>query len=72
MARKESVTAGPALVIAPLSTIGAWERELAKWAPGLAVLPYIGGQAARETIQRSASSDTHCSRGGVCFRYVRT
>jgi hypothetical protein len=35
-----------------VSRIGSWERELAKWAPGLAVLPYIGGQAARDTIQR--------------------
>lgn len=35
-----------------MSRIGAWERELAKWAPGLAVLPYIGGQAARDIIQR--------------------
>jgi len=51
-ARMEGLTRGPALVVAPLSTIGAWERELAKWAPSLAVLPYIGGQSARETIQR--------------------
>ena len=52
VARAERVTVGPAIVVAPLSTIGAWERELAKWAPDLTVLTYIGGQAARDTIQR--------------------
>lgn len=51
-AQREGLTTGPALIVAPLSTIGAWERELAKWAPELAVLPYIGGQDARDTLQR--------------------
>ena len=36
----------------PLSTIGSWERELAKWAPGLEVLAYNGSQEARAIIRK--------------------
>ena len=32
------------------STLAAWERELAKWAPGLEVLTYSGPQEARHLI----------------------
>jgi chromodomain-helicase-DNA-binding protein 1 len=42
---------GPFLVIVPLSTIGNWERELAKWAPELNSICYIGNAASRNTIR---------------------
>ena len=31
---------------------GAWERELAKWAPGLEVLSYIGTEPSRAIIEK--------------------
>ena len=40
------------MVVVPLSTIGSWERELAKWAPGLEVLAYNGSQEARAIIRK--------------------
>lgn len=35
---------GPALVVAPLTVLPVWERELARWAPGLRVLRHDGPQ----------------------------
>ena len=42
---------GPFLIIVPLSTITAWQSQLATWAPALNVIAYIGTAAARETIR---------------------
>ena len=38
----------PFLVVAPLSTLNNWERELKTWAPQLNVVTLIGTAEARE------------------------
>lgn len=43
---------GPFLIIVPLSTITAWQSQLATWAPDLGVVTYIGTALARDTIRR--------------------
>ena len=52
MARELGLTTGPVAVVVPLSTFGSWEREMAKWAPGLEVLSYSGPQDARALIRK--------------------
>ncbi|KAI0244542.1 ATP-dependent DNA helicase Hrp3 [Massospora cicadina] len=42
---------GPFLVVVPLSTIGAWEREFARWAPDIDTVCYIGDGRSRATIR---------------------
>lgn len=39
---------GPHLIVAPLSTLTSWTRELARWAPGLKVFKYHGERRARQ------------------------
>ncbi|KAJ8607851.1 hypothetical protein CTAYLR_008800 [Chrysophaeum taylorii] len=41
----------PSLVVAPLSTLQNWERELGKWCPTLNVVVLQGNQAARAVIR---------------------
>jgi len=43
---------GPFLVVAPLSTIGNWVREVQQWAPELPVVKYHGSKPEREEIRR--------------------
>ncbi|KPI89991.1 putative helicase-like protein [Leptomonas seymouri] len=38
---------GPHLIVAPLSTLTSWTRELARWAPQLRVVKYHGERQAR-------------------------
>ncbi|KAG0015312.1 hypothetical protein BGZ80_009936 [Entomortierella chlamydospora] len=42
---------GPYLVVVPLSTIGAWQREFERWAPDMNMIVYIGDAASRQTIR---------------------
>ncbi|EER05681.1 chromodomain helicase dna binding protein, putative [Perkinsus marinus ATCC 50983] len=42
---------GPCLVVAPLSTLTHWKRELAKWAPALRTVVFHGAQEERPLIQ---------------------
>lgn len=44
---------GPFLLVVPLSTMPAWEREFAKWAPNMNVIMYIGDQQSRLIIQEN-------------------
>lgn len=46
---------GPHLIVAPLSTLTSWTRELARWAPQLRVAKYHGDRRAREAV----SADRH-------------
>jgi len=39
---------GPHLIVAPLSTLTSWTRELARWAPELRVVKYHGERRARQ------------------------
>lgn len=41
----------PHLVVAPLSTLRNWERELAAWAPHMNVVVLAGNQAGRDVIR---------------------
>lgn len=43
--------AGPYLVVVPLSTMTAWQREFERWAPGLVTVVYAGDQTAREQVK---------------------
>ncbi|KAJ2776366.1 ATP-dependent DNA helicase Hrp3 [Coemansia interrupta] len=42
---------GPFLVVVPLSTIGAWQREFARWAPDMNVLCYIDDNRSRAIMR---------------------
>ncbi|KAJ1969607.1 ATP-dependent DNA helicase Hrp3 [Dispira parvispora] len=43
---------GPCLVVVPLSTIMAWEREFQKWAPDINTIAYIGDNRSRQAIRQ--------------------
>lgn len=43
---------GPFLVMVPLSTMTAWQREFQLWAPDLNVVTYIGDVQSREMIRQ--------------------
>jgi SNF2 family DNA or RNA helicase len=45
--RAEDPTAGPTLLICPMSLVGNWEREAAKFAPDLRVYAHHGSQRLR-------------------------
>ena len=42
---------GPFLVVVPLSTITAWQREFTKWASDINVVVYVGTKQSREIIR---------------------
>ncbi|KAJ2707561.1 ATP-dependent DNA helicase Hrp3, partial [Coemansia spiralis] len=42
---------GPFLVVVPLSTIGAWQREFARWAPDINTLCYIDDNRSRAIMR---------------------
>ena len=42
---------GPFLVVVPLSTMAAWQREFQLWAPDINVVVYIGDVNSRTKIQ---------------------
>lgn len=41
---------GPFLLIVPLSTVNAWQREFENWAPELNVVVYIGDVTSRNMV----------------------
>ncbi|KAI9594623.1 SNF2 family N-terminal domain-containing protein [Syncephalis fuscata] len=42
---------GPFLVVVPLSTLGNWQKEFARWAPDMNIIAYIGDSKSREFIR---------------------
>jgi chromodomain-helicase-DNA-binding protein 1 len=42
---------GPFLVVVPLSTLPAWQWQLAQWAPDLNVIAYTGNGESRKIIR---------------------
>ncbi len=46
--RKAGESSGPALVVAPASLLGNWQRELSVWAPGLKVYLHHGPSRLQE------------------------
>lgn len=43
---------GPFLVVVPLSTLPAWQMQLANWSPDLNVIAYVGNGASRAIIRQ--------------------
>ncbi|XP_055613161.1 chromodomain-helicase-DNA-binding protein 1-like [Uranotaenia lowii] len=43
---------GPFLCVVPLSTMTAWQREFAIWAPDMNVVTYLGDVASREILRQ--------------------
>ncbi|KHJ76735.1 chromo' (CHRromatin Organization MOdifier) domain protein, partial [Oesophagostomum dentatum] len=43
---------GPFLVVVPLSTMAAWQKEFAQWAPDLNLVTYMGDTNSREQIRQ--------------------
>ena len=43
---------GPMLVVVPLSTMAAWQKEFAQWAPDMNMVAYIGDGKSRDVIRR--------------------
>ena len=41
---------GPFLVVVPLSTIVAWQREFQNWAPEMNVVTYLGDISSRNVV----------------------
>jgi len=41
---------GPFLVVVPLSTMAAWQKEFAQWAPSINVVTYIGDMVSRDMV----------------------
>ncbi|ESL12216.1 helicase-like protein [Trypanosoma rangeli SC58] len=50
---------GPHLVVSPLSTLTAWTKELARWAPTLRVVKYHGERKGRASL-RTTRGYRHC------------
>uniref|UniRef100_A0AC35TH50 DNA helicase n=1 Tax=Rhabditophanes sp. KR3021 TaxID=114890 RepID=A0AC35TH50_9BILA len=43
---------GPFLVVVPLSTLTAWQREFVNWGSGMNVVTYMGDTSSREIIKQ--------------------
>ncbi|KAK6015845.1 SNF2 family protein, partial [Ostertagia ostertagi] len=43
---------GPFLVVVPLSTMAAWQKEFAQWAPDMNLVTYMGDVNSREQIRQ--------------------
>lgn len=42
--------AGPYLVVVPLSTMAAWQKEFAQWAPEMNLVVYMGDVVSRDMV----------------------
>lgn len=42
---------GPFLVVVPLSTMAAWQKEFAQWAPDMNLVTYMGDVNSREQVR---------------------
>jgi chromodomain-helicase-DNA-binding protein 1 len=41
---------GPFLLVVPLSTMTAWQKEFAQWAPQINVVTYLGDISSRDIV----------------------
>lgn len=41
---------GPYILVLPLSTLNAWQREFSLWAPDINVIVYIGDRDSRKIV----------------------
>lgn len=72
---EEAKLYGPFLVVVPLSTIGAWQREFAKWAPQMNVIVYMGNKLSRDIIRETEfylSGSGHAGRKRLKFNVLVT
>lgn len=52
---------GPFLLVLPLSTLNAWQREFNNWAPDINVIVYIGDRDSRRIVrERENESENVC------------
>ena len=42
----------PFIVVAPLSTLGNWEKEFELWVPEVNIVNFLGNSAARDVIKQ--------------------
>ena len=49
---------GPTLLVCPMSVVGAWQREAARWAPHLSVTVHHGGDRIRDESFAPGAADT--------------
>ena len=42
---------GPFLVVVPLSTMAAWQKEFAQWGPDLNMVTYMGDGTSRDQVR---------------------
>ncbi|HEX5541957.1 MAG TPA: DEAD/DEAH box helicase [Micromonospora sp.] len=54
---KQDVTAGPTLLVCPMSLVGNWQREAAAFTPGLRVHVHHGAERARGEAFTAAASN---------------
>lgn len=62
---------GPFLVVVPLSTMAAWQREFENWAYDLNVVTYMGDGTSRDYVNFylfSINSDYSAFK--VCFLFI--
>ena len=65
---------GPFLVVVPLSTMAAWQKEFAQWAPNINVVTYIGDMTSRDLVIffffQILSCQTERRRKQICLVFV--
>ena len=52
---------GPFILVVPLSTLNAWQREFANWAPDMNVIVYIGDRDSRRLVSNTTFFITYFS-----------
>ena len=62
---REAGVWGPVLIIAPLSTLGNWMNEFAKWLPSVSVVKYHGTKEERKQLRTKLQKEE--STRGVSF-----
>jgi len=53
---EQTASPGPSLLVAPTSVLGNWERELARFAPSINVVPHYGATRAAEASAFTAGA----------------
>lgn len=68
--REQGLVSGPALLVCPTSVVGNWQREVARFAPGLRVLVHHGPQRERgdDFVRAIAEKDLVLSTYGLVYR----
>lgn len=63
---------GPFLVVVPLSTIGAWQKEFKQWSPEINVLCYHGDTKSRQIIRDHEFYTSDAKENRVQFNCLLT